>query len=73
MGVGFRHWLIRCRLAKLAVTNQYERSYARLMEEHQVLTRLVPIERKIIITNVVKYLLAGKANGDYFNEEMLGV
>ena len=42
------------------------------MEEHQVLTRLVPIERKIIITNVVKYL-AGKANGDYFNEEMLGV
>ena len=43
----------------------------RLMEEHQVLTRLVPIERKIIITNVVKYLLAGKANGDYFNEEML--
>ena len=45
----------------------------RLMEEHQVLTRLVPIERKIIITNVVKYLLAGKANGDYFNEEMLGV
>ena len=36
------------------------------MEEHQVLTRLVPIERKIIITNVVKYTVqAGKANGDY--------
>ena len=31
------------------------------MEEHQALTRLVPIERKIIITSVVKYLLAGKA------------
>ena len=33
----------------------------REMEEHQALTRLVPIERKIIITNVVKYLLAGVA------------
>ena len=31
------------------------------MEEHQALTRLVPIERKIIITSVVKYLLTGKA------------
>ena len=43
------------------------------MEEHQVLTRLVPIERKIIITRIYpKYLLAGEANGgDYYKEQML--
>ena len=31
------------------------------MEGNVYLTRLEPIERKIIITSVVKYLLAGKA------------
>ena len=37
------------------------------MEEHQALTRLVPIERKLIITRIYpKYLLAGVAFGDYY-------
>ena len=42
------------------------------MEEHQVLTRLVPIERKL--KKEVYDPLAGEANGgDYYKEQMLGV
>ena len=41
------------------------------MEEHQVLTRLVPIEHKL---KEVYDPLAGEANGgDYYKEQMLGV